>query len=202
MPARSRSCWPTGASFRRRCWCRTSAAIWPCSGPGLTAKRSRRRFWGTPTTSRSAISCWRSAIPSASARRSLPASSRRSRARVPRSAAPGYFIQTDAAINPGNSGGALVNLSGEVIGVNTAIFSRSGGSHGVGFAIPSNLVRVMVESARHGGRVVRPWLGIESQPVTTDLAEAPRPFPAGRTAGQEHARRRTVCARRRGPGAM
>ena len=85
---------------------------------------------------------------------------------------PGYFIQTDAAINPGNSGGALVNLNGEVIGVNTAIFSRSGGSHGVGFAIPSNLVRVMVESARRGGRVVRPWLGVESQPVTPDLAEA------------------------------
>ena len=85
---------------------------------------------------------------------------------------PGYFIQTDAAINPGNSGGALVNLSGEVIGVNTAIFSRSGGSHGIGFAIPSNLVRVMVESARRGGRMVRPWLGIESQPVTPDLAEA------------------------------
>jgi len=85
---------------------------------------------------------------------------------------PGYFIQTDAAINPGNSGGALVNLGGEVIGVNTAIFSRSGGSHGVGFAIPSNLVRVMVETARSGGRVVRPWLGVESQPVTTDLADA------------------------------
>ena len=85
---------------------------------------------------------------------------------------PGYFIQTDAAINPGNSGGALVNLAGEVIGVNTAIFSRSGGSHGVGFAIPSNLVRVMVETARSGGRVVRPWLGIESQPVTPDLADA------------------------------
>ena len=85
---------------------------------------------------------------------------------------PGYFIQTDAAINPGNSGGALVNLDGEVIGVNTAIFSRSGGSHGVGFAIPSNLVRVMVDTARQGGRVVRPWLGVESQPVTPDLAEA------------------------------
>ncbi len=85
---------------------------------------------------------------------------------------PGYFIQTDAAINPGNSGGALVNLQGEVIGVNSAIFSRSGGSHGVGFAIPSNLVRVMVETARQGERVVRPWLGIESQPVTVDLAEA------------------------------
>ena len=85
---------------------------------------------------------------------------------------PGYFIQTDAAINPGNSGGALVDLKGEVIGVNTAIFSRSGGSHGVGFAIPSNLVRVMVETARNGGRVVRPWLGVESQPVTPDLAEA------------------------------
>ncbi len=90
----------------------------------------------------------------------------------PSARGPGYFIQTDAAINPGNSGGALVNLAGEVIGVNTAIFSRSGGSHGVGFAIPSNLVRVMVETARSGGRVVRPWLGVESQPVTPDLADA------------------------------
>ncbi|MEL7544204.1 MAG: trypsin-like peptidase domain-containing protein, partial [Pseudomonadota bacterium] len=68
------------------------------------------------------------------------------------------FIQTDAAINPGNSGGALVDMRGRLVGVNTAIFSRSGGSNGIGFAIPVNLVRLVVDSAREGGdRVRRPW---------------------------------------------
>jgi S1-C subfamily serine protease len=71
-----------------------------------------------------------------------------------------FFIQTDAAINPGNSGGALVDLSGKLIGINTAIFSRSGGSQGIGFAIPANMVRVVVASAKTGGTAVkRPWLG-------------------------------------------
>jgi len=71
-----------------------------------------------------------------------------------------FFIQTDAAINPGNSGGALVDLSGRLIGVNTAIYSRSGGSQGIGFAIPVNMVRVVVASALGGGKFVkRPWLG-------------------------------------------
>ena len=84
----------------------------------------------------------------------------------------GVFIQTDAAINPGNSGGALVDMQGRVIGVNTAIYSRSGGSMGIGFAIPSSLVRRMVEAARTGGRVVRPWLGAQGQEVTADLARA------------------------------
>ena len=84
----------------------------------------------------------------------------------------GVFIQTDAAINPGNSGGALVDMHGRVIGVNTAIYSRSGGSMGIGFAIPSSLVRRMVEAARTGGRVVRPWLGAQGQEVTADLASA------------------------------
>lgn len=81
------------------------------------------------------------------------------------------FIQTDAAINPGNSGGALVDMEGKLVGINTAIFSRSGGSHGIGFAIPSNLVRLYVESARSGEKVERPWLGARLEPVTRELAQ-------------------------------
>lgn len=83
-----------------------------------------------------------------------------------------FFIQTDAAINPGNSGGALVDMQGRVIGINTAIFSKSGGSHGIGFAIPANMVRSVIESAKNGGGVVRrPWFGASLQPVTSELAE-------------------------------
>jgi Do/DeqQ family serine protease len=83
-----------------------------------------------------------------------------------------FFIQTDAAINPGNSGGALVDLSGKLVGINTAIFSRSGGSQGIGFAIPANMVRVVVASARSGGHAVkRPWLGAKLQTVTAEIAE-------------------------------
>src|SRR2546425_5070993 len=71
-----------------------------------------------------------------------------------------FFIQTDAAINPGNSGGALVDLSGRLVGINTAIFSRTGGSQGIGFAIPANMVKVVVASARSGGSMGKPpWLG-------------------------------------------
>ena len=80
------------------------------------------------------------------------------------------FIQTDAAVNPGNSGGALINLSGELIGVNTAIFSRSGGSNGIGFAIPAELVARAVESAISEGRIVRPWLGARTNAVDGVLA--------------------------------
>ncbi|MGQ4828531.1 S1C family serine protease, partial [Enterococcus faecalis] len=76
------------------------------------------------------------------------------------------FIQTDAAINPGNSGGALVDMTGKVVGINTAIFTRSGGSHGVGFAIPSNLVKLYVESAVSGRKIERPWLGAKLDGVT------------------------------------
>jgi Do/DeqQ family serine protease len=84
-----------------------------------------------------------------------------------------FFIQTDAAINPGNSGGALVDLTGKLIGINTAIFSRSGGSQGVGFAIPANMVRVVVASAKTGGSaVVRPWLGAKLQAVTPEIADS------------------------------
>ncbi len=84
-----------------------------------------------------------------------------------------FFIQTDAAINPGNSGGALVDLNGRLVGVNTAIFSRSGGSQGIGFAIPVNMVRVVVASALGGGNSVkRPWLGAKLQMVTPEIAES------------------------------
>jgi len=82
------------------------------------------------------------------------------------------FIQTDAAINPGNSGGPLLNLDGEVVGMNTAIFSKSGGYMGVGFAIPSNLVRAIVEQLMTTGHVVRGYIGLTVQPLTPDMAEA------------------------------
>ena len=83
-----------------------------------------------------------------------------------------FFIQTDAAINPGNSGGALVDMQGRLVGINTAIFSRSGGSQGIGFAIPANMLKLVVQSARNGGNTVqRPWLGARLQAVTTDMAE-------------------------------
>ena len=80
------------------------------------------------------------------------------------------FIQTDAAINPGNSGGALVNAHGELIGINTAIFSRSGGSQGIGFAIPADLARDVMEALVEDGRVIRGWAGLEIRDVTPALA--------------------------------
>jgi serine protease Do len=82
------------------------------------------------------------------------------------------FIQTDAAINPGNSGGALVNMQGELVGINTAIISRSGGYQGIGFAIPSNMASQIAKSLLEHGRVVRGWLGIGIQDVDPDLAGA------------------------------
>ena len=82
------------------------------------------------------------------------------------------FIQTDAAINPGNSGGALVNAHGELIGINTAIFSQSGGSLGIGFAIPIDLAEGIMQQLITSGHVVRGWLGIQGQNVTDRLAEA------------------------------
>lgn len=83
-----------------------------------------------------------------------------------------FFIQTDAAINPGNSGGALVNMKGQLIGINTAIFSKSGGSIGIGFSIPSNMVATVIQSAQSGKAIQRPWLGGEFQNVTQDLADS------------------------------
>ncbi|PRA26335.1 Do family serine endopeptidase AlgW [Pseudomonas poae] len=82
------------------------------------------------------------------------------------------FIQTDAAINPGNSGGALVDANGNLTGINTAIFSKSGGSQGIGFAIPVKLAMEVMKSIIEHGQVIRGWLGIEVQPLTKDLAES------------------------------
>ncbi|MBI1300285.1 MAG: Do family serine endopeptidase [Alphaproteobacteria bacterium] len=85
-----------------------------------------------------------------------------------------FFIQTDAAINPGNSGGPLVAMDGKVVGINTAIYSRTGGSHGIGFSIPSEMVASVVAAELSGQRgdrgVVRPWLGVEAQDMTSDIA--------------------------------
>jgi len=83
-----------------------------------------------------------------------------------------FFIQTDAAINPGNSGGALVDMNGRLVGINTAIYSKSGGSLGIGFAIPANMVRSLEGSKVQGGRVVHSWLGMSTQAVTPEIAES------------------------------
>ena len=84
----------------------------------------------------------------------------------------GYFLQTDAAINPGNSGGALVDARGRLLGINTAILTQSGGSNGIGFAIPANLVRAVVDQAQAGSsRFVRPWAGVSGQQVDSAMAE-------------------------------
>ncbi len=84
----------------------------------------------------------------------------------------GFFLQTDAAINPGNSGGALLTMDGRLVGINTAIYSNSGGSVGIGFATPSNIVARIVEAAEKGIRLTRPWLGVGVQRVTSDLAQS------------------------------
>jgi Do/DeqQ family serine protease len=84
-----------------------------------------------------------------------------------------FFIQTDAAINPGNSGGALVDMQGRLVGINTAIFSQSGGSHGIGFAIPVAMVKTVIEGARTGGSTIRrPWFGARLQPIANDMVES------------------------------
>jgi S1-C subfamily serine protease len=85
----------------------------------------------------------------------------------------GFFIQTDAAINPGNSGGGLVDMDGRLIGLNSAIYSKSGGSIGIGFAIPVNMVKIVVAAAKGGVRQVRrPWLGANLQAVSKEIAES------------------------------
>lgn len=84
-----------------------------------------------------------------------------------------YYIQTDASINPGNSGGALVDINGDLVGINTLIFSRSGGSHGIGFAIPSNRIKAFINNINHAeGRVINPWLGAVVKDLESDAAEA------------------------------
>jgi Do/DeqQ family serine protease len=100
----------------------------------------------------------------------------------------GYFVQTDAPINPGNSGGALVDMAGRLVGVNTAILSRSGGSNGIGFAIPAALVEQFLAQARAGAaRFERPWAGMSGQPVDADMAEAlGLPAPRGMVISKLH----------------
>ena len=83
-----------------------------------------------------------------------------------------FFIQTDASVNPGNSGGALIGLDGKLMGINTAIFTRSGDSAGIGFAIPSNMVKTVVEAALSNGAIVRPWVGFSGQPVNFQIAQS------------------------------
>ena len=108
----------------------------------------------------------------------------------------GYFIQTDAPINPGNSGGALVDVAGRLIGINTWILSRSGGSNGIGFAIPSALVAEFVAQARAGkDRFTRPWAGLSGQPVMADMAESlGLDRPGGIVISQVHAQSPFVAA--------
>jgi serine protease Do len=84
----------------------------------------------------------------------------------------GFFIQTDAAVNPGNSGGALVGIDGELLGINTAIYSRTGASNGIGFAVPANMVKSVLRAALDEGQLVRPWLGIQGQTVNSELASS------------------------------
>lgn len=83
-----------------------------------------------------------------------------------------FFIQTDAAINPGNSGGALVDLDGHLVGINTAIYSQSGGSVGIGFAIPANMAKMVAQAGVSGGQIVRPWFGAKMQAVNSDIAQS------------------------------
>jgi len=82
------------------------------------------------------------------------------------------FIQTDAAINPGNSGGALIDVNGNLVGINTAIYSRTGGNHGIGFAIPASSARSIMEQIIQSGAVTRGWIGVEAQEITAELAES------------------------------
>ncbi len=100
----------------------------------------------------------------------------------------GYFIQTDASINPGNSGGALIDVDGRVIGINTSILSRSGGSNGIGFAIPADLVAQFLAQAKEGARSFqRPWAGMTGQPVDADLAAGfGLPLPGGMVIAELH----------------
>ncbi len=98
-----------------------------------------------------------------------------------------FFIQTDAAINPGNSGGALIDTEGKLLGVNTAIYSRSGGSNGIGFAIPARLVQQVIASATRGGGLSRPWVGASTETVTPDLAKVLKlDRPVGAIVGDLH----------------
>ena len=110
-----------------------------------------------------------------------------------------FFIQTDAAINPGNSGGALVDMAGTLVGINTAIFSRSGGSQGIGFAIPANMVRVVVASAKGGGSAVQAAVA-RRQAAGGDAGNRRGARSASGPAGRWSSPASPQAARRRAPG--
>ena len=131
--------------------------------PGRRATRCRWATW-----------CWPSATPSASARPSPSASSARSAATGSALSTFENFIQTDAAINPGNSGGALVDAEGRLIGINTAIYSRSGGNMGIGFAIPVDSARGVMDALLRDGQVTRGWIGVEPRDLTPEMAASLR----------------------------
>ncbi len=110
------------------------------------------------------------------------------------------FIQTDAAINPGNSGGALVDADGRLVGINTAIYSRSGGNMGIGFAIPVDSARLVMDALLRDGQVTRGWIGVEPRDLTPELAASLRlPVHAGR-ADHRRAAGRPGQPRRHAPG--
>ena len=154
--------------YKARSWAPTSAATWPCSRstPAAAggAPRDRLRAEGRRVGARDRLPL-----------RVRPLRHRRHRVRQGRSLPrESYvpFIQTDVAINPGNSGGPLFNLQGEVIGVNSQIFSRTGGFMGLSFAIPIDVAMDVVDQLRDKGRVSRGWLGVLIQDVTRELAES------------------------------
>ena len=84
----------------------------------------------------------------------------------------GYFVQTDAAINPGNSGGGLIDMKGRLVGINSAIFTQTGNSVGIGFAIPVNMVKIIITAAKSGQKVRRPWFGASLQAVSREIANS------------------------------
>ena len=158
---------------------------------GQRSPRSSRSRSAIRRRCGSATSCSRSAIGSASARACRWASSRRRAAATCGIEDYEDFIQTDAAINPGNSGGALVNLKGELVGINTAIASRSGGYQGIGFAIPTNMAQPIMEMLVKDGKVSRGYLGVDIVTVT----RSSRQGEARRAARRGGRSRRSAAAR-------
>ncbi len=174
----------------------------PADGPRADQDRRdaacRTSRSAIPTRRASATGSSRSAIRSVSAARRRPASSRRAAA-TSASIGTTYndYLQLDAPINFGNSGGPVFNVAGEVVGVNTAIFSPNGGNVGIGFAIPANQAKNIVADLRENGSVERGWLGVQIQDLDEDLARSLRIERNRRRTRGRGRRRRSRCARRR-----
>ena len=167
-PARSASGCPTAASFRPRCWAAIPRPISSCSRsrrPGCRRSRS-----GTPPTLEVGEPVMAIGNPFG-LEQTVTTGIVSGTGRVIGGGPYDDFIQTDASINPGNSGGPLINARGQAIGINAAIFSQTGGSIGIGFAIPVNLAKPVLTQLADTGHVVRGWLGVGIQPVTAELAK-------------------------------